>query len=148
MSKESSNHFDESRASEEEGLIQEALVQGKKINPKEIVFITRDPSGRIVWLEVGETEAEAVEHDGRPSGLKHILERHSRDFSELGISEKEIPSFIQNLILSGTVIGRDRGGIIYRNSMGEGLLPIAVVIGSNGYIVSAYPDRKWSRKSI
>ena len=143
MSKANSNHFYESLASEEEGLIQETIAQGKKINPKKVVFITRDPNGRIVWLEEGLTSKESTEADKTPTGLKHILEEHTPDFCALGVEARAIPEFLKKLVESGEIIGRRNRGVVYRNPAGAGKRPIEIVVASNGYIVTAFPLRDW-----
>ena len=142
MSKESSNHFDESLASEEEDLIQEAIAQGKKINPKKVIFIIRDPNGRIVWLEEGETEEEVKDKSKKPAGLKHILGRHALSFQDLGVERQDIPRFLKNLIQRGVIIRSRNGGVVYRNPSGAEKTPIEIVIGDNGYIVTAFPLRE------
>ena len=143
MSKESSNHFDESLASEEEDLIQEALSEGKKINPKKVIFITRDPNGRIVWLEEGMTKKEAEAMDRTPAGLRHILEGHAKNFQDLGVKREDIPKFLKSLIQRGEIIGRRNGGVVYRNPAGAEKTPIEILISANGYIVTAFPLRDW-----
>ena len=145
MSKANSNHFDGSLASEEEDLIQEALVEGKKINPKKVIFITRDPRGRIVWLEEGETEEEAKARKRAPSGLKHILEKHAQQFEALGIRRDQIPEFLRQLILKGDVTLHLPRADLYGFTRAESPSRILIAVASNGYIVTAYPTDKWMR---
>lgn len=62
----------------------------KKFTKEDIVFITRDQTGQVVWLEKGNKKA----------GLKHILDYgnngngHAGDFKKsLGVDRKDIPTF-------------------------------------------------------
>jgi hypothetical protein len=75
-------------------LIDELIAKNVKINVDDIVFITRDRSGQIIWLETGNEMA----------GLTHIVSRHADDYNG------------RHCIISG--------------------------IGTNGYIVTAYPAEK------
>lgn len=52
-------------------LIYEAQAQGLSINPDEVVGITKDSDGKIVWLETGS-------EGNRGSGLAHIIEEHGK----------------------------------------------------------------------
>ena len=56
-------------------LIAELSQAGIKHNPDKIVLIAKQPDGKIVFLEEGNSE----------SGLQHILEEHYLQFVEQGI---------------------------------------------------------------
>lgn len=123
---------------EREALIQELERNGIKFTKEAVVFILRDQTGQIVWLERGNSGA----------GLEHIAQRHAKDFeSKFGISKSEIPNFIQQVVRSGTMVsnttsvrnGRETVQKIYEYQ-GERYLLIGQ--GSNGFIVTAYPVKK------
>lgn len=46
------------------------------------------PNGKIVWIEIGKLGERA-------SGLAHILDKHNNELNNLGISNKDVPSFIK-----------------------------------------------------
>ncbi len=52
MSKGSSHLFS-GTSGEGKALIAEVEASGEKISPEKVVMITRDPNGKIVWLETG-----------------------------------------------------------------------------------------------
>jgi len=100
-----------------------------------IVKITRGFDGKIYWLETGNSA----------TGLIHIVGGHATDFRkafQLNTPE-EIANFITLTINSSTPVSRtvnSRGiELIYElPDVGQQLL---VAVGTNGYIVSAYPRR-------
>ena len=55
MSKGSSHLFS-GTSGEGKALIAEVVASGEKISPEKVVMITRDPNGKIVWLETGNTK--------------------------------------------------------------------------------------------
>lgn len=81
----------------------------EKYNKEDLIDITTDTAGNIVWLEKG--------HLGdRPSGLVHILQRHASDFQKHGIDIAEIPRYIMSAIHYGKIVsyqGRGKGRPIY-----------------------------------
>jgi len=106
-----------------------------KYNKDDVLFVTRDTSGQLVWLENG----------NESSGLVHIDKRHAKDYADKhGISKDKIPSHIKLFIQYGKleyskiVKRNDRDGYerLYSKS-GEYYLLTGV--GINGYLVSAYP---------
>ena len=116
-------------------LIAEVQARGDKISPDEVLGITRDLSGQIVWLEKGHL-------DGRPSGLAHIKDRHETELNTVGIHSSEIPGFVLTTVAKGKIIGYQGSGtgraiyeIVYKGRKYK----IAVTVGSNGYIVGANP---------
>ncbi len=116
-------------------LVSQLEARGEKINAKDVVAITKDSYGNIVWLEKG--------HAGdRPSGLEHILDAHGSDFESQNITKDEIPQYLMTAVKSGTIIGYQGRGIgrpIYE-FIYEGITRrVAITIGSNGYIVGANP---------
>ncbi len=134
MSKTISGKFSGTKG-EGAALVSQLDAGGIKYNKKDVVAITKDPSGQIVWIEKG--------HLGeRPSGLAHILEEHGADFERQNISREEIPQYIMTAIKNGTVVdyqGRGKGRPIYEFIYEGQTRRVAISIGRNGYIVGANP---------
>lgn len=128
--------------SEEVGLIKELERNHTKFTKDDIVFITRDKTGQIVWLEQGN---ESV-------GLYHILETanngqgHAKDFAEsFGVNRGGIATFLKKVLERGEVVS-DR--ITTRNNRNvceriykykNNSILILFALGTNGFVVSAYP---------
>ena len=80
MSKTNSGLFNTNPLSPiaKKAFIQELRNRGEKVNEEKIVFITKDATGQIIWLEKGNNLA----------GLEHIMQRHEKDFKKaLGIDK-------------------------------------------------------------
>jgi len=117
------------------GLIDELKQSGVKINENDVVFIAKDDTGQTVWLE-----------KGTPSvGLEHIVQRHSDDFlNKHGIEQGDIPSHLKNVFSNGKV---EYTRLINKNGhLGseklysyQGQYYLLSGVGTNGFIVSAYP---------
>ena len=75
--KEPTSHF----SKEERELIDAVKARGDKISEKDVVFITKDKNGKIVWLEKGHLASEGK----LPSGLVHIKHKHFSQFNDKGI---------------------------------------------------------------
>lgn len=130
-------------SSSSEALVKQLEQSGVKLSKKDIVFVTKDKTGQVVWLEKGSSSA----------GLKHILDGdgktlgHAEDFQRaFGISRSEIPSHIEKVITNGIVVDNKLKPV--GNRMGyertyyyNGEHYVVTGIGTNGYIVSAYPKR-------
>lgn len=142
MSKSGSGHFKGTGGTRAE-LIQELKNNNIKFSEKDIQFITRDKTGQIVWLETGNSSA----------GLNHILEGngitkgHAGDFQKaFGLSKSEVPAYLEKVISNGDVVSNTLKPI--GNHMGyervyyyNGNYHMVTGIGTNGFIVSAYPKR-------
>lgn len=129
----------------EETLKNELRRNNIKFNEEDIQFIVRDKTGQIVWLESGNNNA----------GLKHILDGkdgnsgHAKDFERAyGIKRDEVSSFLKNVLTEGTIVSNQLHSIsggklgyerIYKY---QGNYYTLVGIGTNGFIVSAYPISK------
>lgn len=129
----------------DENLKKELRNNNIKFNEKDMVFITRDKTGQIIWLENGNSSA----------GLKHILDGkagspgHAKDFEKaFGVKRNDVGSYLKKVIQNGTVIsnkivsiGSGRQGYerVYEY---KGNYYTMTGIGTNGFIVSAYPVRK------
>lgn len=128
-------------AEDEESLIAELEKNGVKFSKKNIIFITRDKTGKIIWLEKGNKSA----------GLEHILngngksKGHASDFEKaFGIPKTKIPDFLKDVIEKGKIIsnvketvnGRTGYKCIYYYG---GKHYVVYGIGTNGFIVTAFP---------
>lgn len=126
-------------------LIREMKNSGAKLSEQDIVFITRDKTGQVVWLETGSSSA----------GLEHIQSRHAADFqAKHGVSKGSIPSHLERIISKGKVEysrivlknGKEGYERLYRYKEKYYLLS---GIGKNGFIVSGYPiDKTVAEKMI
>lgn len=132
MSKGSSGYFS-GTSGEGRALIDEVIAKGEKISPDKVVLITREPSGRIVWLEEGDARA----------GLQHIIDRHGHEFNGKGIANADIPSFVLEAIHQGNIVGtqgkKDPPRMIYEFIYNGVKQRIAVQVADNGFIVGANP---------
>lgn len=113
-------------------LIRQLQRNGVKCNPRDIIRIGKDASGRIVFLERGNANA----------GLAHILGRHADDFERAGIKAADVPDVVFDAVTKGTRVGqqgtragRDIIEVVYNGEVKH----IAVSTGSNGFIVGANP---------
>lgn len=111
----------------DEELFDELLQRGVKFTRDNVMWITRNVNGEIVWLETGNSTA----------GFEHILLRHPVDqFSTFGVAtEEELSQFILSRISNELPVGTyGSGGTVYQ--IGDSYLN--VVVSSNGYVVDAY----------
>ena len=132
MSKGSSHLFS-GTSGEGKALIDEVIANGDKISPDEVVLITRDPTGKIVWLEEGNSS----------SGLQHIIDRHGHEFNGKGIANSDIPDYVLEAVYQGNIVGtqgkRNPPRTVYEFVYNGQTQRIAIQVGSNGYIVGANP---------
>ena len=101
----------------------------EKYDRNKTMWITRKTDGSICWLETGNENA----------GFNHVLANHKTDFANIGItSEVQISSLVYNLVKNHNPIEiiESSGKHVY-SYMGK---YIRVVISSNGYIVTAFPE--------
>ena len=115
-----------------------------KFNPNYVLFVTKDKTGQLVWLEKGNKDA----------GLEHILHGngrsrgHAYDFKKaLGLESNQVSSYLQKVITYGSIVSNTIKPV--GNRMGfervysyEGNYYIVTGIGTNGFIASAYPHKK------
>ncbi len=117
-------------------LIEELVKAGVAFTDEDIIFITRDATGQIVWLEKGNERA----------GLVHIVERHMDDFSKaLGLTEEKLPRFLEEVVTKGTVVSNTTSDLRTGYSRVydfDGNYYTVTAIGTNGFIVTAYPTPK------
>lgn len=131
MSKGNSHLF-AGTSGEGRALIDEVIANGDKITPEDVVVITRDPSGKIVWLEIGSATA----------GLQHIVDNHGREFNGKGIANQDIPSYVLEAVYQGNVVGfqgKRNPRSVYEFVYNGAIHQIAVQVANNGFIVSANP---------
>lgn len=126
-----------------ESLIKELEKSGVKLTKENVVFATKDATGQTVWLEKGNKSA-GLEHilngDGKSSG-------HAADFEKaFGVSQKQLACYLNKVISSGKVISNklvkrgNREGF-ERVYYYEGKHYVVTGIGTNGFIISAYPKK-------
>lgn len=107
--------------------------QGVKHTPEAIVRIERMPDGRIVFLERGKGGEKGT-------GLAHILEEHSADFANRGISQDEIPDLIMTALRQNHIVGYlSETRPIYKVVFNGHVHYVAITVGDNGYVVGANP---------
>lgn len=119
----------ESTPNEQEGLLQELVNAGIKHSPEKIVAIRKDRSGKVIFLESGNSKA----------GLSHITTGHGSDFMKAGIAEEEIVAFVMEAAINGEQVAMQGTRPVFRVLFKEKMRFVAVQIGTNGYIVGANP---------
>ena len=110
----------------DEKLIEQLAESGVKFQQADIVMITRNINGELLWLETGNNRA----------GLQHILDSHASDFALRGITD--IPHFLKVILQKSSIrTGKGKNGL-YADYEVNGK-QYRVAYGTNGYIVSFYP---------
>ena len=112
------------------------LIDAKvKFNADDVLFVTKDKSDQLIWLEKGNDNA----------GLNHILNKHADDFfAKHNVSKENIASHIKEIVTNGNIeysrLAKrgNREGIekLYSHN---GKYYILTGVGTNGFMVSAYP---------
>ena len=122
-------------------LIQELRDANIKFSEEDIVFITRDQTNQIVWLETGNSGA----------GLMHILDGngksagHAAHFEQaFGVPRSQVPAFLKEVVTNGNIVSNELkrvpGGYGFERIYAyKGKRYLLAGIGTNGFIVSAYP---------
>lgn len=115
------------------------LIEAKvKFNADNVLFVTKDKSGQMLWLEKGD--------DG--AGLKHILIRHADDFYDKhNVSRENVAIHLKNIIINGNIeysrlIKRGNHGGIEKLYSYNSKYYLLLGAGTNGFIVSAYPIKE------
>ncbi len=130
-------------SSEEIKLVEEVRKRGDKISEKDVVFITKDKDGKIRWLEKGKSKSESK----KPSGLKHIIEKHGSELKKNGIPTKRIPELIKKAVEDAKIVGIS--GIdrpVYETTFNKKIVHLAITISDNGYIVGIHLTDRWKEK--
>lgn len=125
-----------------QALISELKAKGIKFTEKDILFITRDKSGRIVWLEEGD-KGRGLHHILYGQGIitnKEYKIGHISQFAKNGIVGREnIVSFIHSLLRNNKPVEILPGGeYIYSKRLKGEAKYIKMIIASNGYLVNSY----------
>ena len=114
-------------------LLSELISSGYKFAEADIVFIAKDRTDKLIWLERGNDNA----------GLQHIILNHKEHFeTAFGIKEEEIALYLYNVIVNGNLIrctpAKIKGGLDRVYEYG-GQYYTFVGMGSNGFIVTSFP---------
>ena len=121
-----------------EHMIKPLIDAGVKFYAKDVIFVTHDKKGRLIWLETGNSN----------SGLNHIVLKHSDDFlNKHNVTQEQIPNHIKSIVQTGNVEycrtvrkgNRDGLEILYSK---ENQYYLLSGVGTNGFMVSAYPIDK------
>ena len=115
-------------------LMDELERSGEKYTKQNVIGITKDKTGKIVWLESGTESA----------GYKHILKRHLLEFQQQGVSEEELPNYILEAVHQGNIVGKQGTKPIYEFVYEGKTRRIAIGISNNGFIVGANP-KSWRK---
>ncbi|CAI1087811.1 hemagglutinin repeat-containing protein [Serratia quinivorans] len=113
-------------------LFKEMTAQGIKFTPENVVGAAKDSSGKIVFLEKGNSKA----------GLQHIVGEHKKDFANIGVSEAKIPSVVMKAVTEGKIVGyqgKGTGRPIYEIVINGETHRLAITVSSNGFVVGANP---------
>ena len=123
---------------EDEKLFAELDRNNVKYTKENVLFITRDGTGQVIFLETGNELA----------GFKHILKGHADDFKRaLNLEKEQIPAYLKNVVRYGKVTSNEiimrkgRPGFS-REYYYNGKYYILTGIGTNGFMISAYPKSK------
>jgi len=109
--------------------MEELAESGFKYNADEVLFITKNSDGKLLWLEKGSDSA----------GLQHILKEHESQFVEKGIPTEQVPDFLSNALTEGSVVGMQNTRPIYEIMYNGKLQRVAITVSDNGFIVGANP---------
>ena len=127
----------------DKNIVSEMERNNIKFAKEDLIFTTKDKTGQLIFLEKGNSSA----------GLQHILdgngdkEGHAEDFKRaVGISREEIPNYLHKVITHGTIIKEEvktfGGKTGYeRDYYYNGKYFVVTGIGTNGFLVSAYPKK-------
>lgn len=119
----------------EHDMVKPLIDAGVKFNKEDVLFVTKDKGNHLIWLEKGNDYA----------GLNHILKRHSADFLKMHeVSKENITSHINEIVTNGNieysrVVKRNNREGIERLYVHNGKYYLLTGIGTNGFMVSAYP---------
>lgn len=109
-------------------LMKELENSGNKFTKSDVLMITKNYYGKLMWLEEGNERA----------GLRHIIKNHKSDLP----SESEIPGLLKNVLYLKPIKHTERKNgnqlsdtFLYRFNKRIYL----VAYGNNGFIVSFYP---------
>jgi len=121
--------------SEQEIMISELEETGVKFNRNDVLFVVKDKTGQMLWLENGNQSA----------GLEHI-KKHTKDFEEKhGIKPDNLVDHLHEVIANGEAVSVKKK-MLENGKIGiekiyclKGKYYVLGAIGTNGFIVSMYP---------
>ncbi|MEJ2251394.1 MAG: hypothetical protein P8Y97_17295, partial [Candidatus Lokiarchaeota archaeon] len=120
--------------------ISELRTQDIKLNEEEIIWITKNSEGKIIWLELG--QHNYINPD-KGAGLEHLYQKHTiGQFERWGFKSPEAIAKFLLEIISDTKQNPHtdkKGWIVYEVKTSLGTQYLAFQIGSNGFIVTARP---------
>ena len=116
-----------------------------KFTKEDLIFTTKDKTGQLIFLEKGNSSA----------GLQHIEQRHAKDFVEKHkIQASQVSKHIHSVFTQGdleysrTTVKKGKEGFerLYKY---KGKYYLLSGVGTNGFVVSAYPiDDKTAKQHI
>lgn len=116
-----------------------------KFTKDDLIFTTKDKTGQLIFLEKGNSSV----------GLKHIEQRHTKDFVEKHkIQASQVSNHIYSVLTQGDLeysratIKKGKEGFerLYKY---KGKYYLLSGVGINGFVVSAYPlDNKTAQQHI
>lgn len=111
-------------------LISELFKSGAKFNTNDIVDISKNELGKIIFLENGNSKA----------GLLHILTEHADDFVKSGIKKDDIAKVVMDAVTTGKQVGTTgKSRPVYEVMYNGFKKNIAVDVSNNGFVVGANP---------
>ena len=119
-------------------LMEELAQSGVKYTPEDVLMVTKNSDGDLLWLEKGNEK----------NGWKHIVDKHGEDFIHSDgsfYSEEEIQALMKNFLDSEPVRTgiKDSGPYAIYSYNGQ---DYRIGWGDNGYIKSFFPDSKILKK--
>lgn len=124
---------------------------GVKFTKEDVLFVTKDKIGQIVWLE----------KSNEYRGLKHILDGdgfrehpgHADQFKKaFNVNREQLPAFLNEFMTKGNIYSNQLKNINGRQGYErvyeyKGDYVIVTGIGTNGFIVTARPGKKLGVKN-
>lgn len=125
---------------------------GVKFTKEDVLFVTKDKIGQIVWLE----------KNNEYRGLKHILDGdgfrehpgHADQFKKaFNVNREQLPAFLNEFMTKGNIYSNQLKNINGRQGYErvyeyKGDYVIVTGIGTNGFIVTARPGKKLGVKKM
>ncbi len=129
----------------DKNIVSEMERNNIKFTKENLIFTTKDKTGQLIFLEKGNSSA----------GLKHIEQRHTKDFVEKHkIQASQVSKHIHSVFTQGdleysrTTVKKGKEGFerLYKY---KGKYYLLSGVGTNGFVVSAYPlDDKTAKQHI
>ena len=129
----------------DKNIVSEMERNNIKFTKEDLIITTKDKTGQLIFLEKGNSSA----------GLKHIEQRHTKDFVEKHkIQASQVSKHIHSVFTQGdleysrTTVKKGKEGFerLYKY---KGKYYLLSGVGTNGFVVSAYPlDDKTAEQHI